>query len=86
MMKLEFENGWNDEHGSHIYDDPQGLLKATNIVMDAFNTLRKGDGRLSGFQYRSLRDMLRGAKSTGKKTQNYRCWNWARNHMAFNLG
>ena len=69
MMKSEFENGFINEHGSHVYDDAQGLLKATNIVMEAFNTLRGGDGRLSGFQYRSLRDMLRGAKSTGKKVK-----------------
>jgi hypothetical protein len=69
MMKSEFENGWNDEHGSHDYDDGQSLFEAANIVMEAFNTLRGGDGRLSGFQYRSLRDMLRGCKSTGQKTQ-----------------
>ena len=36
--------------------------------MEAFNNLRGGDGRLSGFQYRSLRDMLRKFKST-EKTQ-----------------
>ena len=68
-LELEFENGWGDEHGSHVYGDVGGLLKATSIVMEAFNLLRGGEGRLSGFQFRSLRDMLRGAKSNGKKTQ-----------------
>lgn len=68
-LNLEFQDGWTDEHGVHEYADHMGLFKATSIVLEAFDVLRGGNGQLSKFQFRSLRDMLRGAKSTGKKTQ-----------------
>ena len=68
-LHQEFHEGWTDSHGTHTYADADGLVEASSIVLEAFDNMRSGEGSLSGFQFRSLRDMLRGAKSTGFKTQ-----------------
>ena len=68
-LQQEFHEGWTDSHGLHSYADADGLVEASSIVLEAFDNMRSGEGSLSGFQFRSLRDMLRGAKSTGFKTQ-----------------
>ena len=68
-LESEFANGWTDDNGRHEYHDLELLIQSSKIVIDSFDEVRNKNGCLSKFQYRSLRDLLRGSKSTGEKTQ-----------------
>lgn len=79
------ENG--APHGIH-YDDPGDLLKAVEIVLNAWErTLPDVEVvALSRFQYRSMRDLLRGSKGSGKKTQVMRAGTGGGKSYGFQLG
>lgn len=72
-LKSEIINGWIDEESGakHNYVNSE-LVNAINIVSAAYNELQRSkygiEGMLSGFQFRSVRAMLRGMYSTGDKT------------------
>ena len=71
-LKSEVINGWMDDNGNtHVYDNSK-LDTAITFVASAYNSVQKekfnSEGMLSGFQFRSLRAMLRGMYSKGGKT------------------
>ena len=71
-LRHEVTNGWMDENGnSHTYVQSE-LNDAITIVAAAYDAVQKKKfgttGMLSGFQFRSVRSMLRGLYSTGNKT------------------
>tara|TARA_B110000008_G_scaffold279567_1_gene327246 strand:- start:4201 stop:9504 length:5304 start_codon:yes stop_codon:yes gene_type:complete len=72
MLQSEVRDGWVDDNGkSHTYENSK-LNEAIPIVVAAYDRIQKKkfnmEGMLSGFQFRSVRAMLRGMYSTGDKT------------------
>jgi len=103
----EFEGGWDEDGESGSYSDPQTLIQASDIVLNAFERSIWGEepgedepeerkeweerrrnvkAKLSRFQYRSLRDLIRGSKSTGKSTQVIKAGTGSGKSYGFQLG
>ena len=72
VLQSEVKNGWIDDDGKTNTYENSKLHEAITIVAAAYNSVQmkkfKSKGMLSGFQFRSVRAMLRGMYSTGDKT------------------
>ena len=86
-LRSEFEGGALDEDGNRLsYEDPARLTEATRIVLESFEWSLGFEARLSGFQFRSIRGILRGAIGGGLKTQVIKAGTGSGKSYGFQLG
>lgn len=71
-LTAEITQGWTDDSGKSQSYNQGELIKAVTIVAAAYNAVQQKrfgtDGSLSGFQFRSVRTILRGIYSGGENT------------------